>query len=184
MFFGPLERSQMQAIGIEKGEPFSPDEHTQALLSEAARLGGAMARANTYASASPGIYYYPDRKWQQSPGGLSYTFTREGAPQIDARNNVYYMAAGNSPSMMEKNVRPGVAVSLDLPGCGWKFPRRSEALQTAHSAGIPANNFWSVVVYDALSRSGTEKRPAVFLPLANTPSLSSMPTVRLTLYSV
>ncbi|MDR8402225.1 DUF1254 domain-containing protein [Paraburkholderia sp. USG1] len=40
--FGPLERSQMQAIGIDKGKPFSPDEHTKALLSEAARLGGAM----------------------------------------------------------------------------------------------------------------------------------------------
>ena len=47
--FGPLERWQMQAIGIEKGKPFAPDEKTKALLSEAARLGGAIARANTYA---------------------------------------------------------------------------------------------------------------------------------------
>ena len=48
----PLERFQMQAIGIEKGKPFNPDEKTKALLSEAARLGGAIARANTYASRS------------------------------------------------------------------------------------------------------------------------------------
>ena len=52
--FGPLERSMMQAIGIEKGKPFTPDAAIQALLSEAAHLGGAMARANTYASAAPG----------------------------------------------------------------------------------------------------------------------------------
>ena len=95
--FGPLERFQMQAIGIEKGKPFNPDEKTKALLSEAARLGGAMARANTYASASPGVFYYPDRKWQHVPDGMTYTFTREGAPQIDARDNVYYMAAGFGP---------------------------------------------------------------------------------------
>ena len=38
---------------------------------------------------------------------MTYTFTRDGAPQIDARNNVYYMAAGNSPAMMEKNVGQG-----------------------------------------------------------------------------
>ena len=38
---------------------------------------------------------------------MTYTFTRDGAPQIDARNNVYYMAAGNSPSMMAKNVGQG-----------------------------------------------------------------------------
>jgi hypothetical protein len=44
-----------------------------------------LARANTYASASPGVFYYPDRKWQHVPDGMTYTFTREGAPQIDAR---------------------------------------------------------------------------------------------------
>src|SRR5262245_25897726 len=48
--FGPLERFQMQAIGIEKGKPFKPDTKNRALLAEAARIGGAMARANTYAS--------------------------------------------------------------------------------------------------------------------------------------
>ena len=100
--FGPLERFQMQAIGIEKGKPFNPDAKTKALLVG----GGAPWRrdgaANTYASASPGVFYYPDRKWQHVPDGMTYTFTRDGAPQIDARDNVYYMAAGNSPAMMEK----------------------------------------------------------------------------------
>ena len=67
--FSPLERFQMQAIGIEKGKPFQPDDKTRILLSEAARLGGAIARANTYASSSPGVFYYPDRKWQGIPEG-------------------------------------------------------------------------------------------------------------------
>ena len=104
--FGPLERSTMQAIGIEKGKAFKPDDAMKALLSEAARLGGAMARANTYGSASAG-FYYPDRKWPGIQEGMTYTFARDGAPQIDARNNVYYMAAGTSPAMMEKNVGQG-----------------------------------------------------------------------------
>src|SRR5262249_26409310 len=42
--FDPLERWQMQAIGIEKGKSFNPDEKARALLSEAARIGGAIAR--------------------------------------------------------------------------------------------------------------------------------------------
>ena len=105
--FSRLEQFQMQAIGIEKGKPFRPDDKTRALLSEAARLGGAIARANTYASSSPGVFYYPDRKWQGVPEGMAYTFTRGGVPQIDARNNVYYMAAGNTPAMMVKNVGQG-----------------------------------------------------------------------------
>src|SRR5262245_18459103 len=105
--FGPVERWQMQAIGNEKGKPFRPDENTKALLSEAARLGGAMARANTFACSSPGDFYYPDRKWQGIQSGMTYLVERQGAPQIDARNSVYYMAAGNSAAMMEKNVDQG-----------------------------------------------------------------------------
>ena len=105
--FGPLERYHMQTIGIEKGKAFAPDERTKALLSEAARLGGAIARAQTFASRSEGTFYYPDRQWQQVPAGLNYTFTRDGIPQVDARTNVYYMAVGNSPAMMDKNVGQG-----------------------------------------------------------------------------
>ena len=105
--FGPLERSMMQAIGIEKGKPFQPDEKMKAILSEAAQLGGAMARANTFASTDPHVFYYPDRQWEAVPEGMTYTFSKDGAPQIDARNFVYYMAAGNSPAMMAKNVGQG-----------------------------------------------------------------------------
>jgi hypothetical protein len=65
--FSPFERFQMQAIGIEKGKPFSPDDNTKALLQEAPLLGGAIARANTYASSAPGVFYYTDRKWQAVP---------------------------------------------------------------------------------------------------------------------
>ena len=139
--FGPLERFQMQAIGIEKGKPFNPDEKTKALLSEAARLGGAMARANTYASASPGVFYYPDRKWQHVPDGMTYTFTREGAPQIDARNNVYYMAAGNSPSMMEKNIGQGSQYLWTYRDAAREFPRRGKELQTSYPAKHTGKQF-------------------------------------------
>ncbi|MNM36540.1 hypothetical protein D3C81_472520 [compost metagenome] len=151
--FGPLDRSQMQAIGIEKGKPFNPDEKTKALLSEAVRLGAAMARANTYASESPDVFYYPDRKWQQTPIGMSYTFTREGAPQIDARNNVYYMAAGNSPSMMEKHVGEGSQYLWTYRDEEGNFLDGAKNYKLHILPNIPANNFWSVVVYDALSRS-------------------------------
>ena len=151
--FGPLERFQMQAIGIEKGKPFNPDEKTKALLSEAARLGGAMARANTYASASPGVFYYPDRKWQHVPDGMTYTFTREGAPQIDARDNVYYMAAGNSPSMMDKNIGQGSQYLWAYRDADGNFLDGAKNYKLHILPNIPAGNFWSVVVYDALSRS-------------------------------
>jgi hypothetical protein len=42
--FTPFERFQMQAIGIEKGKPFSPDHNTKALLDEASRALTPMPR--------------------------------------------------------------------------------------------------------------------------------------------
>jgi hypothetical protein len=151
--FTPFERFQMQAIGVEKGKPFSPDDDTKALLQEAARLGGAIARANTYASSTPGVFYYADRKWQAVPEGMTYTFTRDGAPQIDARNNVYYMAAGNSPSMMAKNVGQGSQYLWTYRDADGAFLDGSKSYRLRVLPNIPAGNFWSVVVYDTMSRS-------------------------------
>ena len=112
-----------------------------------------MARANTYASAAPGVFYYPDRKWQDVPDGMTYTFTRDGAPQIDARDNVYYMAAGNSPAMMEKNVGQGSQYLWTYRDAAGDFLDGAKNYRLHILPGIPAGNFWSVVVYDALSRS-------------------------------
>ena len=150
--FDPLERWQMQAIGIEKGKPFSPDEKAKALLSEAARIGGAIARANTYDDPAT-VYYYPNRKWQQMQGGLTYTFARDGAPQIDIRNNVYYMAAGNSPAMMAKNVGQGSQYLWAYRDASGDFLDGGKTYRLHVLPNIPAKAFWSVVVYDALSRS-------------------------------
>lgn len=150
--FEPLERGQMQAIGIEKGEPFNPDEKTKALLSEAARIGGAIARANTYDDPAT-VYYYPNRKWQQMQGGLTYTFARDGVPQIDVRNNVYYMAAGNSPAMMAKNVGQGSQYLWTYRDAKGDFLDGGKSYRLHVLPNIPAKAFWSVVVYDALSRS-------------------------------
>ena len=151
--FEPLERFQMQAIGIEKGKPFKPDAAARALLNEAARLGGAIARANTFASPAPGVFYYPDRQWQHVPDGQTYTFTVDGIPQIDARDNVYYMAAGNSPAMMAKNIGQGSQYLWTYRDAGGAFLDGARNYRLRVQPGVPINNFWSVVVYDALSRS-------------------------------
>ena len=149
--FDPTERSQMRAIGIEKDKPFNPDAKAKALLSQAARIGGAIARANTYGSPPDG-YYYPGRKWQ-GISGVTYTFLQDGAPLIDARNNAYYMAAGNTPAMMEKNVGRGSQYLWTYRDAGGEYLDGSKTYKLHVAPNIPAGNFWSVVVYDALSRS-------------------------------
>ena len=65
------------------------------------------------------------------------------------------MAAGNSPADDGEERRAGLAVSLDLSRrATGDYLDGAQQLSLAHShRSIPAKNFWSVVVYDALSRS-------------------------------
>jgi hypothetical protein len=149
--FDPLERSMMQAIGIEKGKAFNPDARLKALLSEAARLGGAMARANSYASTFG--RFYPDRHWQGVPTGISYTFIEDGIPQVDTRNWLYYTAIGNSPAIMAKNVGQGSQYLWTYRDADGQYLDGARSYRLHIPPNIPAKAFWSVLVYDTLSRS-------------------------------
>ena len=149
-----------RSTAAHAGKAFKPDDTMKALLFEAARLGGAMARANTYGSASAG-FYYPDRKWQGIQEGITYTFAQDGAPQIDARNNIYYMAAGNSPAMMEKNVGQGSQYLWAYRDRDGNYLDGARNYRLHIGPQIPAKNFWSVVDHDALSRSELQNGQAL-----------------------
>lgn len=163
--FTPLERFHMQAAGIEKGKSFAPDEKSRALLSEAARAGAAMARANSFASRDSDTYYYEDRKWQYV-GDVPYTWLKDGVLQVDRRAYVYYMALGNSPAMMAKNVGLGSYYLWAYKDGSGEFLDGAKSYKLHIPANVPAKDFWSVLVYDSLSRSelqNGQKFPSVSL---------------------
>ena len=161
--FAPLERFYMQAIGIEKGKPFKPDAKTKSLLSEAARAGGAIARANSFASRISNTYYYSDRKWQYI-GDVPYDFVKNGIVQVDHRAYAYYMALGNSPAMMSKNVGVGSYYLWTYKDGADEYLDGANTYKLHIPPHVPAKDFWSVLVYDSLSRSelqNGEKFPSV-----------------------
>jgi hypothetical protein len=163
--FTPLERFYMQSIGIEKGKSFAPDEKTKALLAEAARTGAAMARANCFASRDPETLFYSDRHWQ-CVGDIPYTFQKDGVLALDRRAYVYYMALGNSPAMMAKNVGAGSQYLWSYKDKDGDFLDGAKNYKLHVLPNVPINNFWSVVVYDSLSRSelqNSQKFPSVSL---------------------
>ncbi len=163
--FTPLERFYMQSIGIERGKPFNPDPKSKELLSGAARTAAAMARANSFASRDPDTFYYKDRKWQYV-GDVPYTFVKDGILQVDRRAYVYYMALGNSPAMMEKNVGVGSYYLWTYKDATGNFLDGAKNYKLHIPAKVPAKDFWSVLVYDSLSRSelkNGQKFPSVSL---------------------
>ena len=150
--FTPLERFHMQALGIEKGKPFKPDIKETALLSEAARTAAAIARANCFASRARDTYFYEDQQWQHV-GDVPYDFVKDGVLQVDHRAYVYYMAVGNSPAMMTKTVGLGSYYLWTYKDAAGGFLDGAKRYKLNIPPNVPAKQFWSVLVYDALSRS-------------------------------
>jgi len=151
--FTPLERFYMQAIGIEHGKEFNPDEKTKKLLNDAARYGAATARANSFASTDRSTYYYDDEQWQYVGGDGNYTYMKDGILQVDLRAYGYYMAIGNSPAMMAKNVGFGSYYLWAYRDKAGAYLQGEKTYKLHIPANVPANQFWSVVIYDAISRS-------------------------------
>jgi hypothetical protein len=150
--FTPLERFYMLAIGIEKGKRFAPDAKMKELLTEGVRVAAAMARANSFASRDPDTYYYPNRRWQ-GLSGTPFDFVIDGVLRIDRRAFVQYMAIGNSPAMIAKNVGAGSQYLWTYKDAAGDFLDGAQNYRLRVSPNVPINNFWSVVVYDSLSRS-------------------------------
>lgn len=150
--FTPAERFYMEAIGIGKGQPFPADPDRVALLAEGAHTAAAFARANCFASTDPATYYYPGHYWH-AVSGVPYTFVRDGVLEIDLRAFIYYMALGNSPAMMVKNVGSGSQYLWAYRDADGDFLDGGGNYRLRIPADVPINNFWSVLVYDALSRS-------------------------------
>lgn len=147
------ERFQLAAIGIEKGKPFAPDGARKALLDEAARLGAAIARANSFDSNDPARLVYPDRAWEWAFIGGSADWDSQGYVNTDRRASFAYIAIGMSPAMVEKHVGTGSQYLWTPRDGSGAFLDGGKRYRLHIPANIPVKNFWSVVAYDADSRS-------------------------------
>ena len=147
------ERFQLAAIGIEKGKAFSPDEARKALFDEAARCGAAMARANSFDSDDPARLVYGDRRWEWAFIGGSASWDSQGYVNTDRRAGFAYIAIGMSPAMVEKHVGTGSQYLWTPRDASGAFLDGGKRYRLHVPPDIPVKNFWSVVAYDADSRS-------------------------------
>lgn len=158
------DRFNLSSIGIEKGKPFNPDASQKKLLTEAVQLASAMARTNTFASNEPERLIYADRRWAWLFIGGSASWDSQGFVNIDRRAGFAYAAIGMSPAMVEKIVGAGSQYYFTPRDADDDFLMGGTNYKLHLPANIPVKNFWSVVVYDATSRSmlqNGEKFPTV-----------------------
>ena len=159
----PVTLGFYASIGIEKGRQFAPDARMKEILTEAARVGDATARAVTYRIRQKDAYYYPNSSWRSGyPGG--YKFEENGSRVLDSMTFFFFYATGVTPVMDEMMAGQGsqyMAAFVDSNG----NPLDGGKNYTMHlPSDIPVKNGWSIIVYDDQTRSmlQTDQRfPAV-----------------------
>ncbi len=152
--FDPETLGLLSAIGIEKGKEFDPDTRMRQILTEAAAVGSATARAILFATRDENAFYYPDRQWKSAFVGGNHEFLKaNGERNLDALVLFHYYATGITPAMVAEVVGAGtqyVYTERDSHGDYLDGGRNYEIIVPPD---VPARQFWSFTIYDSQTRS-------------------------------
>ena len=150
----PETLGTLASIGIVKGQPFDPDPRMRKILTRAAATARAMARTLVWDNRDEGKLFYEDRQWFKPWIGGDYSFLVDGKYRyLDARALFFWFATGNTPAMVQENVGSGsqyLALANDANG---DYLDGSKLYRLHLEPNVPAENFWSLIVYDPDTRS-------------------------------
>lgn len=157
----------LAAIGIVKGQPFTPDAHTRQILDRAAKTAYKMSRVIGFEEALNGssMRVYSDRRWinpmnNATPPNPRTTLDLAGKNvaggylDLDARIWFFTNYYSISPGMLSKIPGKGASYMIAFTdGAGTPLSGGS-SYRVNLPAKIPAANFWSLTLYEAENASG------------------------------
>ena len=146
----------LMTLGIERGQPFAPDDRQRRILEEGALVGETMAKTMVYSERLHGVLRHDG--WRliiggELPDAFEHTQRMRDYDLFDPRARFTYEACTSSPRMA--NPAPGkgqayAGVFADSNG-DRLFGEHSYVMRVP--ADPPAELFWSMVIYDADTRT-------------------------------
>ena len=143
----------LAAIGIQKGQPFSPDARMKKILDEAAKIGAAIVRTQMAKPRSDYFYLYKDSQWINPLAYRSYLFEHEGVRLLDARGAFHFYATGITPAMSAKFIGKGSQYAVAYSDQAGNSFDGSKTYRVNVPANPPMKDFWSFTIYDNQTRS-------------------------------
>jgi len=157
----------MHTIGIVPGELFEPDEQDRELLDKAAVVANLMARNIAYDSPAKKPYiYWEDKNWELAFQTKNPRHEDErGVTQIEPRMSFMYQAITTADAMVLEMIGKGSKYVGTYRDSDYYFLQGSNNYHLNIPSDVPAENFWSIVAYDADTRSminnGLQPLPAI-----------------------
>lgn len=140
--------AMLRPLGIMPGVKFNPSEEQAVIFAEAAIVGEAMARANSYEKRFDGARVWDGKYWEKSLFITDTDQDLETYTQLDERASWFYEAIGVTDGMMGKLVGAGqeyLEAQKDADG-EWLDGGKTYVLTIP--ANAPVAQFWSITVYD------------------------------------
>jgi hypothetical protein len=144
--------AMLRPLGLEKGKPFKPDARQTKILTDAALVGEAMAKANSADRRFAHVKYRPGTHWDFALW-LDADDPDAFWNLLDERASWFYEAVGAGSTMAPKHPGPSSAyLSAYRDKAGqWLDGGKSYRLHVPPHP--PIELFWSVTLYDVDTRA-------------------------------
>jgi hypothetical protein len=173
--------AMLRPLGIQRGKRFKPDERQTNILTEAAFVGEAMAKAFAFNKRFDGARYRPDAHWER----LMFMDPAQDLAdysQLDERAAFTYEAIAMSKAMVTKTPGVGQAYLASY------HDKEGHAFHGAKSYRLhvppnpPAKQFWSVTLYDVDTRAIIQNKEQIADRSSRQPDLVKNPDGSVDLY--
>ncbi len=145
----------LSPLGIERQEPFAPDNDQAALLEEASVIGEATARSMSFAYRQSDDVAYLDTQWL-SPRLFDDRRPMTTAAELDERSARFFQLNGLNPGEMTTTPGKGQVRLITHRDKGGRWLQGENSYRLRIPADPPAASGWSLTVYDAETRSFIE----------------------------